>query len=405
VLLRAFVRQPMLARAHGREPGITTGFAAAVRAPSCACEVTASAQVAAAPSPAQLAFLLVAPELHVGTLLATAWLFGGWWAGLRAALAMVTAAIAVAVVRRAAPAPRAAASGAPGASAAASPGASPTLRWSTLSMRDQIAETFVHAGPWLAAGIVVASWLALALPAGALTVDLRGTLNGLWLPFAVAAIAVLTYVCAWAATPVAAVLVAKGLAPELAVAGLVIGTITNRDVLRALGAKLGRGAILAVAAMVAALTAIGSVLLATGALSSAVWPEMSPQPQLPRVVEGIAAALLAAGSLLSLWRYGLGAWLEPLLADASGHHHHQHEEAEPCRDGCHEPVAPEPPHALPAAHARGHAHAHEDGHAHGPSHHDGHGHGPSHDHEHGHGHGHGHDHGHGHRHRRVPPPR
>lgn len=390
ILLRSVSRQPMLALDHGRRPGVLTGFAAAVRAPSCACEVTASAQVATAPSPAQLAFLLVAPELHLGTLLATAWLFGGWWAGLRAALAMVTAAIAVWLLGRVTH------------SRARPEEAAPISPWSTLSLRDQIAETFVHAGPWLAAGIAVASWLLLALPEGALAVDLHGTATGMWLPIAVAIISVLTYVCAWSATPVAAVLVAKGLTPELAMAGLVIGTITNREVLRALGAKLGRGGIATVAIMVAALTAIAGVLLGTGALSSAMWPDAAPLPRLPHAVEVGAAALLLAGSLLSLWRYGLTAWLEPLLADASGHHHHQHDEAEPCRDGCHEPVKTEAearlghdehavgsaPHAHHGHGHHGHAHGHHAHHAHGHAHH-GHGH---HEHEHAH-HGHGH-HGH-----------
>ncbi len=397
ILLRSRARQPMLAGRHGGEPGIATGFSAALRAPSCACEVTASAQVASAPSPAQLAFLLVAPELHLGTLLATFWLFGAWWAGLRAGLAMITAAIAVWLLRKVTALKPSAAVAPPMGS-----------HWSALSWRDQIAEAFVHAGPWLAAGIVVASWLALALPAGALAVDLHGTATGMWLPFAVAAISVLTYVCAWSATPVAAVLVAKGLTPELAMAGLVIGTITNREVLRALGAELGRGAIATVALMVAVLTAIAGVLLGTGALSSAMWPDAAPLPRLPAPVEFGAAALLLAGSLLSLWRYGLTAWLEPLLADASHHHHHQPEEAEPCRDGCHEPAALESEvGALPRAQASrgngGHGHGQHGHHGHGHHEHDGHG-----QHEHGHhehdGHGH-HEHGHHEHGHHEPAPR
>lgn len=392
IVLRAFVSQPMLGRppGGGEGPGVLAGLAAALRAPSCACEVTASAQVASRPSRAQLAFLLIAPELHIGTLMITAWLFGGWWAALRAALAVATAWIAVLVLRRLSPAEAPA-----GAGHEAAP-----LRWTRLSLRDQIAESFVHAAPWLAAGIVVATWLALSLPAGALVADLHGTTHGLWQPVSTAAIAVLTYVCAWAATPVAAVLVAKGLAPELAIAGLVIGTITNREVLGALGAKLGRGAIWAVAAMVAVLTALGAALLASGMFSSSVWPAVAPQPELPRAVEWAAAALLIAGALLSLWRYGLAAWLEPLLADGSGHHHHQHEEAEPCRDGCHDPLAVEPELVAAGAHphAPGHGHGHHDHAHHDHAHHDHAHHDHAHrDHAHGHAH-HDHDHAHPHGH-------
>lgn len=383
VLLRAVTQPPQL----GGGRGVLAGFRAALRWPACACEVTATSQVTTMPSRAQLSFLLVAPELHLGTLLVTAWMFGGWWMALRAALAMLTAAIAVYALRRLTPVDE----GRDGRDVRERPPAM-SVHWARLPMRDQIAEAFVHAGPWLAAGLVVASWLLLALPPGALAVDLHGTAHSMWLPFVTTAIAVLTYVCAWSATPVAAVLVAKGLAPELAIAGLVIGTITNREVLRALAARLGRRAVYAVAAMVLVLTALGAELLASGALASSVWPEVVPGPELPRALELACAVLLGAGSLLSLWRYGLNAWLEPLLADAaSGHRHHQHDETEPCRDGCHEPardgdsmIGALRPRPNPF---RAHDHDHH-GHDHAHGHHHGH------DHHHEHAHGHAPHHGH-----------
>ncbi len=330
VLLRAVTQPPQL----GGGRGVLAGFRAALRWPSCAREVTATSQVTTRPSRAQLSFLLIAPELHLGTLLVTAWMFGGWWMALRAALAMLTAAAVVVALRRLTPVD----DGRGIRGAGERPPAMP-MQGARLPMRDQIAETFVHAGPWLAAGLVVASWLLLALPPRALAVDLHGTAHSLWLPFVITVIAVLTYGCAWSATPVAAVLVAKGLAPELAIAGLVIGTLTNRAVLRALAERLGRRSVYAVAAMVLLLTALGTTLLAAGALASNVWPEVVLGPELPRALELTAAALLGAGSLLSLWRYGLNAWLEPLLADAaSGHRHQRHGETEPGRDGGHEPA-------------------------------------------------------------------
>jgi uncharacterized membrane protein YraQ (UPF0718 family) len=369
VLLRA--RLPDATGAKLRSRGVLRGFVAALRSPSCACEVTAHAGAGPAPTRSQLAFLLSAPELHVGTLLLTGWLFGGWWALARALAAMAVAAAAVALMGRAAPT----------VALGPAPPGDDVATWTRLSLRDQLAETFVHAGPWLAAGLVVATWLA-ALPAGALLGADPGRWDGaggaLLLPSLVTAIATLTYVCAWAATPVAAVLVGHGLPPYLAILGLLLGTITNREVVRVLTARLGRRAVLALALVVVVLTATATLALRSGALHPGLWPGALTGWQLPRALQWLGAALLVGGTLLSLWRYGLTAWLEPLLADASGHRHHQHDEAAPCQDGCHDVAAPADGLATQRAGAQGRGQVHR------------------HDHHHGHVHRHEHEHEHEH---------
>lgn len=332
------------AGARSTRLGALGGFVDALREPSCACEVHASSE--RAPSRAELVFLLSAPELHVGTLVATAWLFGGRWTAVRVGAAMLVAFVAAHLMRGDARAPRA-----PIATRAP---------WSSLPVRDQLAETFVHAGPWLVAGLVVAAWLAAALPPA----WLAPAQGALWLPAAVVAIAALTYVCAWAATPVAAVLVAKGLAPGLAVLGLIAGTVSNRDVVRALTARLGARAYLALGAVIAALTAAATLAAAQGVYLGEGWSAAGWRA--PRWLEWACAGALLAGALLSLWRYGLTAWLEPLLSDARGHQHHQHADEAPCQDGCHDAPLAEEPRAHGHEH---HGHAHH-GHAHhGPEHH------------------------------------
>lgn len=336
---------------------VFVAIASAIRSPSCACEVAATAPSATVPRCNQLMYLLMAPELHVGTVLATAWLLGWGWAALRVVITVAAAAATVAMMRV--------------STVAAHPARPPISEssqrhWSSLVLRDQIAETFVHAGPWLAAGIVIATWLTIApLPSWLTSAAATGSV--LALPVAVASIAVATYVCAWSATPVAAVLVAQGMPPQLAIIGLVIGTITNRDVVRVLIGSLGRRAWLSIALIVFALTALATATLAVPALASA-FPAVGSPPAVPRGVALAAAAMLSAATLLSLWRYGLSAWLEPLLSDPSGHHHHQHEATEPCRDGCHDPSAS----AVAASSAPHHSASHD-----------------QHDHDHDHDHDHG----------------
>ncbi|MBK7537705.1 MAG: permease [Myxococcales bacterium] len=303
--------------------GLWAGFAAAVRAPSCACEVAEAAGTSRRPTARQLAFLLAAPELHIGTLLLTAALFGWAWAALRVLLALALAALLVALLGSSAE---------PDSNGSVHPAPTDTrTRW-----RDQLAETLVHAGPWLAAGLVVTCWFAVTLDPGWLDSAPLPSLGSYGLALMVAALATVAYVCAWAATPVAAVLMDRGLPPLLAIIGLVIGSLTNREVVAVLTAALGRKVLAVLAAVVLA------AALAAAALTA--WaPAPSPLPSPPPWLSSVAAIALGAAALYSLWRYGLSAWLEPLLSDAGGHQHHQHAETEPCRDGCHDPHAPAPP--------------------------------------------------------------
>lgn len=84
-------------------------------------------------------------------------------------------------------------------------------------------ELFQHVGAWMILGIVAAALLEVGLPAEAF-----GEVEGGWAQFAVISlVAVPSYVCAPSATPLAAVLLAKGLSPGAVLVGLLLGPATN----------------------------------------------------------------------------------------------------------------------------------------------------------------------------------
>lgn len=326
--LAAALALPYLAATwrHPRSP-LLAGWLDALRAPACSCQLEElSGELAGAPDRRTAVYLWVAPELHPGTIVLTTWLFGPAWAALRLALALTLATLLAMLTR---------------GTSAPPPVAPPAVvPWS-----ERLAETLVHVGPWLAAALVITSWLTNAAlsPALAALEALAGPYGA---ALALTAIAAIAYVCAWAATPIAATLVAAGVSPSLAVAALVLGSLTNRRLLAALRQSFGRGVLYATLAV-----AVTTALVATALAPHA--PSLAALPRAPRALELAAALVLAAAALYSLWRHGLTAWLEPLLANATGHRHHQHEETEPCGPGCHDHDALA---ALPAHEAHEHRH-------------------------------------------------
>lgn len=84
-------------------------------------------------------------------------------------------------------------------------------------------DLFEHVGAWMVVGLVLAALLDAALPADALA-----SLASIPLQFLVVTlVAVPSYVCAPSATPLAAILVAKGVDPGAALVGLLLGPATN----------------------------------------------------------------------------------------------------------------------------------------------------------------------------------
>jgi uncharacterized membrane protein YraQ (UPF0718 family) len=296
--------------------GPSGAIGAAAVASTCSCRAVPAARTFGHASPGTaIAFILAAPELALDTLL-----LGTQLLGLEAMVIRATTAVAVALVsgyvvdrlashdhdhdhdhhdheehEEHAPAP---------------------------SLLHRLDEVIIHSLPWIAVGVVLAAMILIALPPDALAGS-----PILYVTLAIA-LAIPTYICAPAATPIAAALIARGLPPGAAIAGLVVGAATNRAVL-AYASHHGNRVLVAVIAIALAGAITASILVDRLAPSLAA-------PPLPYAgsLSIIALSLLGLALIRGLWRYGLASWLEPL--HAGDHRHHQHPAGAPCSEGCHD---------------------------------------------------------------------
>ena len=295
--------------------------------PICACGILPVAHSLkrrkAAPA-LVVSLLLATPELGIETF-ALSVQFLGWtfaWVRLLAAMAvaLVAALIVSAVVSRRTIAPDI------GPVVDSGPQGS-GIRF-FLSQLDEILR---HTLPWTAVGLLAAAYLQAVLPSDAF--EGWGALADF---LVVTMVAVPSYVCATSATPLAAVLIGKGLSPGAVLVGLLLGPATNLATLGWLRASYGgRAAFGAVVGLVIVAWGIGFGLNGI-------------DPTVPTAYHGHAhdhgwwatAGLVVLCALASggIWFAGLRGWL---------------------------------------SHLRGHSHDDDHGHGHG-----------------GHGHGHGHGHAH-----------
>jgi hypothetical protein len=317
-------RSPILAALRG-------AFAGA-HFPVCSCASVATAgalEQRRSPLPALVAFLIAAPELQPDTVLMTAQGLG-WPLAIARALSALTLAILGGLLASRLSASRVTPPTtpklAPFKPSKLSPQASLRIRAADmtpscdhdalLSAPDGHAATrFVrvllglveHSGPWLLVSLLVASYFEAMLPSAAFT----HLPTGLAL-LVILALAIPTSVCASASTPVALVLVGKGLAPGLALAGLLIGPMTNRPTLAYLRRHLGAPRALALI--------VGLGLAITTLTLGADLAFDPANARLPDGVHVVSVALLSLLGLASLWRVGVARWLEAL----HGHHDHDH---------------------------------------------------------------------------------
>ncbi len=206
----------------------------------------------------------------------------------------------------------------------------------------QLDEVLRHTLPWTAVGLLAAAYLQAVLPSDAF----EGW--GVFADFLVVTmVAVPSYVCATSATPLAAVLIGKGLSPGAVLVGLLLGPATNLATVGWLRAAYGaRAALGAIAGLVVVAWGVGVGL---NALDPTVPVAYHSHAHAHGWWANVGLALLCLLAGAGVWFSGLRGWLAAL----GGHH--------------------------------GHGHGHG-GHGHGGHGHGGHGHG---------GHGHG---GHGHAH-------
>lgn len=116
--------------------------------------------------------------------------------------------------------------------------------------------------PTLLVGILLAAMFALLLPAELLGAEWASGFTGLLLA---ALVGLPVYVCASASTPIAAVLLAKGLSPGAALVFLLVGPATNLASVLVLRKELGTRVVVAYV-----LTVVG-VALALGALTNSLY--------------------------------------------------------------------------------------------------------------------------------------
>ena len=311
---------PDVTRRTGLFASALRGSVLSAPVPLCSCSVVSISRSLGAGGAAPglvAAFLVATPELGLETLLVTGRLLGWPLAAARLGGALVMAIGAGLIVGAFA---RGGNEGAEPASieklAHLAPQGSFVGRYARA-----LDELVVHVGGWLAVGIALAAYLARLLPAGAFA-GLQTPLSQL---LALTAVALPAFVCAPAATPVAAVLVTQGLDPGAVLAGVLLGSTLNYVGVRLLRRMYGWGAALGAVVVV--------VVLAWG-LALSVTASSLPVAEaiLPEHVEQVGAhplAWVALGALVLLglrtsWQVGIRAWIANVFEPRHEGHAHVH---------------------------------------------------------------------------------
>ncbi len=311
------------------------GMVFGVPLPLCTCGVVPVAQGmlrASVPVAAVTAFLVATAELDVGGLVLSWRLLGAPLAVTRvvagAVLALVVALIVAAVAKRVplrippkvvrrhglltAPAR-------PHATPKTDSAPPPSERSVTGVLRAS-AESLDHVAAWYVFGLVLAAAFEAAVAPSTFA-----RFVGAWDVPLMAVAAVPIYVCAQGATPLAAMMVHKGLSPGAALAFLLVGPATNVAAWGMLRRSLGAR----VAWSFAAASLVGAValgVLSNRFLSSAALPEIHTLAAHDHHAwewgTAVVLGLLLAGTVL---RLGPRAWLATMSpVDATSHHNHSH---------------------------------------------------------------------------------
>jgi uncharacterized protein len=135
-----------------------------------------------------------------------------------------------------------------------------------LSLRDRLAELFDSTSPWILLGLVVAAMLDPLLDSAILS----SVPPLLQLPLC-ALVAMPLYVCATGATPLVAMLMAKGLSPGAAVVFLITGPATNFTTFGVMSKLHGRRSTIAFA-----VTMFGATILAGAVVNALMGPVHLP---------------------------------------------------------------------------------------------------------------------------------
>lgn len=292
-----------------------------------------------------IAFLVATPELEIAALLLTWQLLGGEFAAVRLIAAAVLALGAALFVARIAPRREPSTQGL-GAAASKPTGLGPRLRF---ALRAGFRESVDETAPWIVVGLGLAALLTPWLDPGALA----GLPSVVAVPLA-ALIGMPLYVCASGSTPLAAVLIAKGLSPGAALAFLLTGPATNVTTFGVLSRLHDRRTAIAfAAAMFVGATGLGLLVDHWIERPAAATPAAEAHEH-GAWFENLLLVALGLVVLASVLRQGVRRFLgqlfdtPPLAALTAG-------------DGtccAHDPAGPGDAHAHAHDHAHGHAHEH-----------------------------------------------
>jgi len=180
--------------------------------------------------------------------------------------------------------------------------------------------------PWLIIGFGITALIGALIPAGALQ---NPSFTGLPAMLLMLAISIPLYVCAVESTPVAAMLILKGLNPGAAIVFLMAGPATNAASLTVLIKILGRRAVIIYLLSIIAFSLVAGIvvdmLYQQSGLSPVTYSEgsskfLSPWLEIPLTLLLVALLLRSAAriKLLTRWREKLGQLSRPYGFDLGG---------------------------------------------------------------------------------------
>jgi uncharacterized membrane protein YraQ (UPF0718 family) len=180
-------------------------------------------------------------------------------------------------------------------------------------------ELLYHVGAWTVVGLLAAAYLQATVSNGSLSMLSVAGVDIVLVTF----LAVPSYVCAASATPLAAVLLAKGVSQGAVLTGLLLGPATNVATVAWLKAAYGaRAAFYGLAALV--LTTWIFAALANVYLPAPVLAVDAAHEHSHGTIAYACATLLVLLLARAVWRNGLRVWLGS-LGEAMGHDHaHDH---------------------------------------------------------------------------------
>jgi uncharacterized protein len=334
-LIRAFVDDAVLRRWVGGEGPASIGRAAVIGVPLplCSCGATPTALTlhrAGAGRGPTTAFLIGTPGIGVDSLAITYALLGPFMMLLRALGAVVTAVVTgllVAMGTRGTPMPVPSSGGCRACdtngcgsqmteqpredSVPTAPVQSPAAQRLRGGMRYAFGDLLQDIGPWLLGGLVVAGVLIAMVPPQVVSTYGSGPLAMLLM----ALVGIPLYICAAAATPIAAGMLLAGMSPGTALVFLLAGPITSAATLGLLRREFTNvGLAWYLGGIVASTVAIG---LATDVLMGLTTLDIAAQAGaarelLPAWLEAIALAVL-----LWLGSRPLRQWLHHRLGTAT----------------------------------------------------------------------------------------